>query len=203
MDVLPLSIYRPYQPTVETTIAVNGGLTEYMDLALEQAEKALESGNPPVGAVLLDMRTGEHWMDFTQDITSENPSDHGEQRVMQRASQGLYLGRHALITTVEPCPACTTQYAQTKIGAIVHAASRADATFQRQDREITMDRILDDSQINTLVVSGLRQPEAAALIKEYTRLRDTAHKPEAAIAAPADLREHPFLQRFALDDVTF
>ncbi len=100
---------------------------KYMNLALEEAIKALEEGNLPIGALLLVngeiVGTGRN-----NQVNSSNYYSHAE---------SLLIGRHAseikgaskreekieLFTTLEPCLMCFGTAVHNRISRIVYACS--------------------------------------------------------------------------------
>ena len=90
----------------------------WMEEALRCAQRALEAGEVPVGAVVVsDGRVvGRGW---NQNISDSDPTAHAE--VMALREAGAKLGNHRLgecdlFATIEPCAMCA--------GALVHARIR-------------------------------------------------------------------------------
>jgi tRNA(adenine34) deaminase len=90
----------------------------WMEEALRCAQRALEAGEVPVGAVVVyDGRiVGRGW---NQNITHSDPTAHAEVIALREA--GANLGNHRLgacdlFATIEPCAMCA--------GALVHARVR-------------------------------------------------------------------------------
>jgi tRNA(adenine34) deaminase len=90
----------------------------WMEEALRCAQRALEGGEVPVGAVVVyDGRiVGRGW---NQNITHSDPTAHAEVIALREA--GANLGNHRLgacdlFATIEPCAMCA--------GALVHARVR-------------------------------------------------------------------------------
>ena len=86
-----------------------------MEEALRSAQRALEAGEVPVGAVVVcDRRiVGRGW---NRNITDADPTAHAEILAMREA--GATVGNHRLedcelFATIEPCAMCA--------GALVHA----------------------------------------------------------------------------------
>lgn len=90
----------------------------WMQEALRCAQRALEIGEVPVGAVVVCGGTlvGRGW---NRNIADSDPTAHAE--VMALREAGSAVGNHRLIdcdlfATIEPCPMCA--------GALVHARIR-------------------------------------------------------------------------------
>jgi len=90
----------------------------WMEEALRSAQRALEAGEVPVGAVVVcgDRIVGRGW---NRNITDSDPTAHAEIVALREA--GAAVGNHRLaecdlFATIEPCPMCA--------GALVHARIR-------------------------------------------------------------------------------
>lgn len=104
------------RPECERAVTVTDEL--WMEEALRCAQRALEAGEVPVGAVIVcDGRVvGRGW---NQNISDSDPTAHAE--VMALREAGANLGNHRLgdcdlFATIEPCAMCA--------GALVHARVR-------------------------------------------------------------------------------
>jgi tRNA(adenine34) deaminase len=87
----------------------------WMEEALRAAQRALEAGEVPVGAVVVcgGEIIGRGW---NRNLTDSDPTAHAEIVALRQA--GANLGNHRLedcelFATIEPCPMCA--------GALVHA----------------------------------------------------------------------------------
>lgn len=90
----------------------------WMEEALRQAQRALEAGEVPVGAVVVcgEQVVGRGW---NRNLQDEDPSAHAEMVALRQAARAV--GNHRLLEctmycTLEPCPMCA--------GALVHARLR-------------------------------------------------------------------------------
>ena len=90
----------------------------WMEEALRQAQRALEAGEVPVGAVVV--RQGEVvGRGFNRNLLDDDPTAHAEMVALREAARAI--GNHRLpecemYATVEPCAMCA--------GALVHARLR-------------------------------------------------------------------------------
>ncbi len=100
--------------------APDGRITDelWMEEALRCAQRALEAGEVPVGAVVIlkDRIVGRGW---NRNVAGQDPSAHAEIVALREASQNL--GNHRLsdcelFATIEPCAMCA--------GALIHARVR-------------------------------------------------------------------------------
>ena len=87
----------------------------WMEEALRAAQRALESGEVPVGAIVVCRGEiiGRGW---NRNITDADPTAHAEIVALRQAA--AHLGNHRLgdcelFATIEPCPMCA--------GALVHS----------------------------------------------------------------------------------
>ena len=98
---------------------------DYMHLALEEARKAAEEGEIPVGAVIV--RDGEVIAQAHNLRESDHdPTAHAEMLCMRQAAQALgdwRLRGCTLYVTLEPCPMCAGAMVMSQLGACVYGAA--------------------------------------------------------------------------------
>ena len=107
---------------------------KYMALALQEAQKAFEAGEVPVGCVIVAgsriVGRGHNLTQTLQDVTA-----HAEIQAITAAAQtvgGKYLPDTTLYVTVEPCPMCAGAIGWAQISRIVYGApdpKRGYATY--------------------------------------------------------------------------
>jgi tRNA(adenine34) deaminase len=142
----------------------------YMDLALAEARKAATAGEVPVGAVIV---SGGEIMGrgFNEPIGSHDPTAHAEIVAMRAAARTLgnyRLKGAAIYCTVEPCMMCA--------GAMIHARI-ARLVFGTPDPKAgaagSIYNVLTDPRLNHRVdvLSGIREDECAALLREFFEKR--------------------------------
>lgn len=88
----------------------------YMKLAAEEAEKAYQIGEVPVGAILVDDSGKIVSRAHNLKEQNHNPAGHAEIELLINAGRELKTWRligHTLVVTLEPCLMC--------MGAMVHA----------------------------------------------------------------------------------
>src|SRR5437879_6507614 len=139
---------------------------QYMDLALAEARKAATAGEVPVGAVIVS-NNDVIGRGFNAPIGSHDPTAHAEIVAMRGAAQilGNYrLSGATIYCTVEPCMMCA--------GAMIHARI-ARLVFGTPDPKAgsagSIYNVLTDPRLNHRVdvVSGIREDECAALLREF------------------------------------
>ena len=98
--------------------------TRYMQMALEEAHKALEEGEIPIGAVVVCKgRVIARAHNLTETLT--DPTAHAEMQAITMATGylgGKYLTDCTLYVTVEPCPMCAAALAWAQCPRIVYGA---------------------------------------------------------------------------------
>jgi len=139
---------------------------KWMSLALEQARKAEEEGEVPVGAILVKdglLIAKAH----NQPISTNDPTAHAEIQLIRAAGKKLKnyrLTGTSLYVTLEPCAMC--------LGAIMHARVE-HVVFGAHDpktgvcgsSENLMDAKCFNHKIN--LVSGVMENESKQLLKNF------------------------------------
>jgi tRNA(adenine34) deaminase len=100
-----------------------------MRLALDQARMAAAAGETPVGAVVVDPRSGEVIAAaHNAPISRADPTAHAEILAMRAAAErvGNYrLTDLTLVVTLEPCAMCAGAISHARIGRLVFGAADA------------------------------------------------------------------------------
>jgi len=141
---------------------------QFMDAALEQAQRALDADEVPIGAVLV-IDGAIVARGYNQPIAACDPTAHAEMLVLRDAARAV--GNYRLTTadvyvTLEPCLMC--------VGALVHARVRSvvyGAEEPKTGALVSAIRALDTAGLNHRfnVVAGVRQEAARELIQEFFR----------------------------------
>ncbi|MFD0684015.1 tRNA adenosine(34) deaminase TadA [Actinomadura fibrosa] len=138
-----------------------------MRQALDEARKAFEGEEVPVGAVVLDgsgavVGTGHNDRERTFD-----PTGHAEIVAMRAAASRLGTWRLSpctLVVTLEPCTMCAGASVQARIGRIVYGAVDAKAGAVGSLWDVVRDRRLNH---RPEVVAGVLAAECGALLSEF------------------------------------
>ena len=154
----------------------------WMRLALQEAERAAEAGEVPVGAVVV--REGQLvGRGYNQVERLGDPTAHAEMLAIGAACQTLgqkYLDGCTLYVTLEPCPMCAGALVWAKLSRLVYGAfdEKAGAASTLYD-------IPQDGRLNHRVetVSGVLADEAADLLRRFFLAR---RRPAAGGAASGD-----------------
>jgi tRNA(adenine34) deaminase len=140
-----------------------------MRLALEQARRAREAGEVPIGSVVV--RDGAViGSGFNQPIGSSDPTAHAEVlalRMAARAAGNYRLAGTLLYVTVEPCLMC--------VGALVHARVATVVYGAADPKGGAVRSLLDPASLPLNhafeVVQGVLADECRALVQEFFRAR--------------------------------
>ena len=139
---------------------------EYMRLALDKAKEAAESGEVPVGAVIVRYGTDVVGVGVNYRENGKNALYHAELVAIDSACKrlgGWRLPECTMYVTLEPCPMCAGAIINSRIDRVVFAAydKRAGA----------MGSVFD---INTLglnhrcdVEGGVLEQESAELLRSF------------------------------------
>ena len=97
---------------------------DYMRLALDEAEKALASGDVPIGAIAVYNRE-VIGRGYNRREADHDPTAHAEMIAMRQAAQHLgnwHLDGVTLYSTLEPCTMCAGAMVLARLPRLVYAA---------------------------------------------------------------------------------
>ena len=133
----------------------------YMLLALQEAQKAFESDEIPIGAIVVCkgriVGRGHNLTEQLNDVTA-----HAEMQAFTAASQtlgGKYLKECTLYVTVEPCVMCAGAAYWTQIGRLVYGAAEEKRGFSTKNTNLLHPK--------TLLKAGILAEECAELMKRF------------------------------------
>jgi len=142
----------------------------WMEEALRAAQRALEAGEVPVGAVVVcaGRIVGRGW---NRNITDSDPSAHAEILALREAGASIgnhRLGECDLFATIEPCPMCA--------GALVHARIRRlvyGADDPKAGAIHSVMQVVNHPQLNHRmeVVGGVLAGRSAELLQAFFKAR--------------------------------
>lgn len=142
----------------------------WMRLAIDQARRAFDAEEVPVGAVVVhqDRVIGEG---CNQRETLNDPTAHAEMIAMTQAASVLESWRLidcTLYVTLEPCPMCAGAIVQARLPRVVYGT-----TDPKGGACHTLYQITDDPRLNhrAEVVGGVLEFEAKALLQEFFALQ--------------------------------
>jgi tRNA(adenine34) deaminase len=133
----------------------------YMQMALEEAHKAMEQKEVPIGAVVVaGGRVIARAHNLTETLT--DPTAHAEMQAITMATEylgGKYLTDCTLYVTVEPCPMCAAALNWAQISRIVYGADDPRRGYSLFSPGLLHPR--------TQVAKGVLQDECATLMKDF------------------------------------
>jgi len=142
----------------------------FMGLALEEAHKAYDIGEIPIGAVLIMdgqvVASGHNMREIWHDATA-----HAEMIVIRAACQKLGRWRltgATLYVTIEPCPMCAGALVMSRIDRLVYGSADYKAGAIESIFNIAQNEALNH---NIAVVSGVRADECSEIMRDFFRNR--------------------------------
>ena len=142
----------------------------YMRMALEEAQKAGQDGEVPVGAILVK---GDQILakDHNRCIELNDPTAHAEILVIRKGGEALgnyRLNDTMMYVTAEPCPMCASAMVHGRIARLVFGT--LEAKFGAVESRF---RFLEDLSLNhkVQVEGGILEKECADLLKAFFRGR--------------------------------
>lgn len=140
---------------------------KFMKAALDEALKAFDEDEIPVGAVIVVngkiVARAHNMTERLNDVTS-----HAEMQALTIASSqgGKYLPQATLYVTLEPCVMCAGALSWAQIGRIVYGAKDIKRGFQKFENCV-LSQNLSLLHPKTKVVSGVLEDECADLMKSF------------------------------------
>lgn len=133
----------------------------YMQQALQEARKAAEAGEVPVGAVVVCrdriIARAHNLTETLNDVTA-----HAEMQAITAAANALggkYLTDCTLYVTVEPCVMCAGAIAWSQMGKLVFGAVDEKRGYRRYAPQALHPK--------TEVIAGVKAEECAQLMKDF------------------------------------
>jgi len=160
-------------PTIndqQLTTGATGSNELWMEEALRSAQRALEAGEVPVGAVVVcdGKIVGRGW---NRNISDSDPTAHAEIVALREA--GAAIGNHRLeqcelFATIEPCPMCAGALVHARIKRLVYGADDPKAGAVQ-----SVMQVLNHPQLNHRmeVRSGVLAGRCADLLQSFFKNR--------------------------------
>lgn len=103
---------------------------EYMEIALQQGRLALQKGEIPIGAIIIDNKSGKV---ISKAYNTRNkthlPTAHAEILAINKASRKIKdwrLTNTTIFVTIEPCPMCAGAIFNARIPRLVYGSPSTD-----------------------------------------------------------------------------
>lgn len=140
--------------------------TEYMQLALREAEKAATLGEVPIGAVVVRdgvvVAKAHNWRETWRDGTA-----HAELIALREASRklgGWRLSDCDLYVTLEPCPMCAGAIMLSRIQHLIYGARDAKGGAVESKAKILEPELWNHQP---QITSGILTEECGMILKEF------------------------------------
>jgi tRNA(adenine34) deaminase len=138
-----------------------------MGLALAEARVALDHGDVPIGAVVLDAAGVAVASAHNERELTGDPTAHAEVLALRRAAEALHTWRLddcTLVATLEPCTMCAGALVQARVGRLVFGAydEKAGAVASLWD-------VVRDPRLNhrVEVVGGIEADACARVLQDF------------------------------------
>lgn len=140
----------------------------FMEMALEEAERAVERGEVPVGAVIVDGASGEVLArDGNRMVERVDPTAHAEMNVLREAARVAGVGRLVgcdIYVTLEPCPMCAQAISFARLRRLYFGAGDPKGGGVENGA-----RVFDQTSCHHRpeVYGGIDEARAGALLKTF------------------------------------
>jgi tRNA(adenine34) deaminase len=142
-----------------------------MGLALELARSCAESGDVPVGAVVVDAAGAVVGQGRNERELGGDPTAHAEVLALRSAAAAVgswRLSGCSLVVTLEPCAMCAGAAVLARVARVVYAADDPKAGAAGSVHDLLRDR---RSNHRPEVVRGVRADEASLLLTAFFAAR--------------------------------
>ncbi|MFG0275772.1 MAG: nucleoside deaminase [Phycisphaerales bacterium] len=155
----------PASEATETDLAM-------MRRALDQARRAGDAGETPVGAVVYETATGRILAEaHNTRETEKDPCGHAELIAARAAAKALgdwRLNACTLVVTLEPCAMCAGMIVNARFGRVIYGASDPKAGAAESLYAITQDERLNH---RVRPIAGVLAEESAQMLRAFFRSR--------------------------------
>lgn len=144
-----------------------------MRSAISEAALAAQSGDVPVGAVVLSTRGDEVGRGHNAREVRQDPTAHAEVLALQAAATRLGTWRLTgctLVVTLEPCTMCAGAAVQARVSRLVYGADDPKAGAVGSLWDVVRDRRLNS---RPEVIGGVLAAECAAQLRSFFEQRRT------------------------------
>ena len=139
----------------------------FMTMALDEARAAVEHGDVPIGAVMIDSDGAVVARNHNRREERSDPTAHAEMLVLSavaQANEDWRLTGYTLIVTLEPCAMCAGAAINSRVDRIVYGAAdlKAGAAW-------SLYNIPQDARLNHHcdLVAGVLESECSAILSNF------------------------------------
>jgi tRNA(adenine34) deaminase len=146
-----------------------GVLDEWMRAALVEATAALDTGDVPVGAIVLDAAAAVIGVGRNEREARHDPTAHAEVLALRQAAEAIgdwHLTGTTLVVTLEPCVMCAGAILSARVPRVVFGAWDEKAGAAGSVYDVLRDRRLNH---RVEVVAGVEAAACAALLTTFFR----------------------------------
>ncbi|MBN1473616.1 MAG: tRNA adenosine(34) deaminase TadA [Syntrophaceae bacterium] len=149
---------------------------EYMQIALDEARKAFDADEVPVGAVVVSEGIVLARA-YNSPITNSDPSGHAEMLALRKAADALgnyRLNCASLYVTLEPCVMCAGAIIQARLSRLIFGARDP-----KTGAVVSLYNILTDERLNHQVeiTEGILSDECGEILSRFFRQKRVTSAP--------------------------
>ncbi len=144
----------------------------FMNIALQEAKKAYENDEIPVGAIIV-LNNTIIAKAYNQTETLQDPTAHAEILAITTANQHLgskYLTGASIYVTVEPCLMCNGAIFWSKLSKLVYGAPEEKVGFSKYQFSVQKDN-LTICHPKLEIIPNILANEASELMKNFFKKR--------------------------------
>ena len=146
-----------------------------MRAALDEARAALETGDVPVGALVLDAEGEVLGRGRNRREAEQDPTAHAEVLALREASaarRSWRLDGCTLVVTLEPCTMCAGAAVLSRVDRVVFGAWDEKAGAVGSLWDVVRDRRLNH---RPEVIAGVLEEESSVMLREFFAARRRAN----------------------------
>ena len=146
---------------------MNALFTEWMRQALDSAKAAIEHGDVPVAALVLDAAGSTIGAGRNERELRQDPTAHAEILALRAAAEhtgSWHLENTTLVVTLEPCPMCAGAILAARVPVVVFGAWDEKAGAAGSVYDLLRDRRLPH---RVEVFAGVEAEASERLLKEF------------------------------------
>lgn len=141
---------------------------KYMDLALEEAKKAFNNNDVPVGCVILDENNNIISRGYNQKEKEQDVTLHAEIIAIKEASKlrkNRRLDKCTVVVTLSPCLMCLGAIISSRINKLVIGTYDDDSDFDfRMFKDLVFENKIE-------LIDGVKEKECSNILKEFFKIK--------------------------------